>query len=264
MRDALNAGRAAGRRWLSAVALCAVALLAACNTVEKDPTAKWDADRIYREAQVEMSGANWQAARRMLERLESRFPFTRHAQQAQIEIAYTYYKEGESAQAISAADRFLKLNPNHPNADYAQYLKGLATFSDDLGIFGRFLDPTTRDPKAMREAFDTFKELVNRWPNSKYAEDATQRMNWLVNSLAQSEVNVARYYLRRGAYIAAVQRAQGALREFQGTPAAEEALAVLVKAYEALEMPELRADAERVLNANFPGSRAVERVARRD
>ncbi|MFN9028846.1 MAG: outer membrane protein assembly factor BamD [Betaproteobacteria bacterium] len=264
MRDALNAGRASGRRWLSAVALCAVALLAACGSLDKDPTAKWDADRIYREAQTEMSANNWQAARRLLERLESRFPFTRYAQQAQIEIAYTYYKEGESAQAISAADRFLKLNPNHPNADYAQYLKGLATFADDLGLLGRFLDPTTRDPKAMREAFDTFKELVNRWPNSKYAEDATQRMNWLVNALAQSEVNVARYYLRRGAYIAAVQRAQGALREFQGTPAAEEALAVLVKAYEALQMTELRADAERVLNANFPGSRAVERVSRRN
>lgn len=264
MRDALNAGRALGRRWLSAVALCAVALLAACGSLDKDPTAKWDADRIYREAQTEMSAGNWQAARRMLERLEARYPFTRYAQQAQLEIAYTYYKEGESAQAISAAERFLKLNPNHPNADYAQYLKGLATFADDLGIFGRFLDPTTRDPKAMREAFDTYKELVNRWPNSKYAEDSTQRMNWLVNALAQSEVNVARYYLRRGAYIAAVQRAQGALREFQGTPAAEEALAVLVKAYEALAMPELRADAERVLNANFPGSRAVERVARRD
>jgi outer membrane protein assembly factor BamD len=264
MRDALNAGRAVGRRWFSAAALCAVALLAACGTVDKDPTAKWDADRIYREAQIEMSGANWQAARRLLEQLESRFPFTRYAQQAQLEIAYTFYKEGESAQAISAAERFLKLNPNHANADYAQYLKGLATFSDDLGIFGRFLDPTTRDPKAMREAFDTFKELVNRWPNSKYAADATQRMNWLVNSLAQSEVNVARYYLRRGAYIAAIQRAQSALREFQGTPAAEEALAVLVKAYEALDMPELRADAERVLNKNFPGSRAVERVARRD
>jgi outer membrane protein assembly factor BamD len=271
MRDALNVGRARGmpsrtaaaRRWLSAAALCAVALLASCSSIEKDPTAKWDADRIYREAQSELSATNWAAARKLLEKLESRFPFTRYAQQAQIEIAYTYYKENESAQAISAADRFLKLNPNHPSADYVQYLKGLATFSDDLGLFGRFLDPTTRDPKAMREAFDAYKELVTRWPNSKYAPDATQRMNWLVNALAQGEVNVARYYLRRGAYVAAIQRAQGALREFQGTPAAEEALAVLVKAYEALGMAELRADAQRVLDQNFPGSKATERIAKR-
>ncbi len=231
--------------------------LAGCGALERDNTAKWDAERLYAEAKGEIEIANWAKAREYLEKLESRFPFGRYAQQAQMEIAYTYYREGESAQAITAADRFLKLNPNHPNADYVHYLKGLATFNDDLGLFGRALgqDPTTRDPKAMREAFDAFKELVNRYPQSRYATDATERMNYLVNALAQGEVNVARYYLQRGAYVAAIQRAQGAVRDFQGAPASEEALSIVMRAYEALAMPALSADAERVLKQNYPQSR---------
>jgi outer membrane protein assembly factor BamD len=237
----------------------ALIALGGCSSVQRDPTSKWDADRLYTEAKGEMQVGNWKAARDLLQKLEARFPFTRHAQQAQIEIAYTYYKEGEVAQAISAADRFLKLNPNHASADYVQYLKGLASFSDDLGLFGRAFgqDPSTRDPKAMREAFDAFRELVVRYPQSRYAEDARQRMNYLINAMAQSEVNVARYYMRRGAYIAAIQRAQGALRDYQASPAAAEALAILVHSYDALGMPELRDDAKRVLDQNFPQSQAL-------
>jgi outer membrane protein assembly factor BamD len=247
----MKAGRVA-----TALLLGATLALAGCNSVQRDPTAKWDADRLYKEAKGEMQIANWKAAREYLEKLEARFPFTRHAQQAQIEITYTYYKEGESAQAIAAADRFLKLNPNHPSADYVQYLKGLASFNDDLGLFGRAFgqDPSTRDPKAMREGFDAFRELVLRYPDSRYADDARMRMNYLINAMAQSEVNVARYYMRRGAYIAAIQRAQGALRDYQASPAAAEALAILVRSYDALEMPELRDDAQRILDRNFPGA----------
>lgn len=245
----------AGWRQL-ATACVALLVLAGCGTFERDPTAKWDADRLYQEAKSEMEIANWQRARELLERLESRFPFTRHAQQAQIEIAFTHYREGNAAEAVSAADRFLKLNPNHQNADYAQYLKGLASFNDDLGFFGRAFgqDPSTRDPKAMREAFDAFRELVLRYPGSRYAADARARMNYLVNAMAQSEVNVARYYFNRGAYIAAIQRAQGALRDYQAAPAAAEALSILVRSYDALGMPELRDDAQRVLQKNFPGA----------
>lgn len=233
----------------------AAALLAGCGALDKDPTAKWDAERLYAEAKDEMTIANWKRARELLEKLEARYPFGRYAQQAQIEIAYTYYKEGETAQAVAAADRFLKLNPNHVHADYVHFLKGLALFSDDLGLFGRrFRDPSSRDPKAMREAFDAFKELVLRFPNSRYAQEATARMNYLVNALAQSEVNVARYYLARGAYLAAIQRAQAALRDYAGAPASEEALAILVKAYDALGLADLRNDAERVLLKNYPAS----------
>jgi outer membrane protein assembly factor BamD len=246
----------AGRRWWCALALALLAALAGCSSVEKDPTAKWDADRLYKEAKEEMGIGNWKKARELLEKLEARFPFGRYAQQAQMEITYTYYKEGESAEAVTAADRFLKLNPNHQYADYVQFLKGLALFNDDLGVFGRRIgrDPTYRDPKAMREAFDAFKELVQRYPTSRYATEATARMNYLVNALAQSEVNVARYYLQRGAYLAAIQRSQVALREYVGAPAAEEALSIMSRAYGALGMDSLREDADRVLLKNYPNS----------
>lgn len=243
-----------GCRWAFVLAL--LTTIAACGSLDKDPTAKWDAERLYSEAKDEMSAGNWKKGRELLEKLEARFPFGRYAQQAQMEIAYTYYKEGESAQAVTAADRFLKLNPNHQNADYVQFLKGLALFNDDLGLFGRRFgrDPTYRDPKAMREAFDAFKELAQRYPNSRYAPQATARMNYLVNALAQSEVNVARYYLQRGAYLAAVQRAQAAVRDYSGAPATEEALSIMVRAYGSLGMTGLRDDAERVLLKNYPNS----------
>lgn len=230
--------------------------LAACGALEQDPTIKWDAERLYKEAQEEMSLGNWQRTRELLEKLEARYPFGQYAQQAQMQVAYTYYKEGETAQAIVAADRFLKLNPNHENADYVQYLKGLCLFNYDTGLLGRFLtqEPSRRDPKSMREAFDVFKELVQRWPDSKYAEDAQARTVFLVNALAQSEINVARYYLKRGAYVAAISRAQGAVREYSETPAVKEGLEILVEAYTKLGMPELAADSERVLKLNYPNA----------
>lgn len=244
------------RRLLLPPVLALALAIGGCGSLEKDPTVKWDADRIYAEAKEEMTIANWRKARELLEKLEARFPFGRYAQQAQMEIAYTYYKENEPAQAVTAAERFLKLNPNHQNADYVQFLKGLALFNDDLGMFGRRFgrDPTSRDPKAMREAFDAFKELAVRYPNSRYAPEAAARMNYLVNALAQSEVNVARYYLQRGAYLAAVQRAQVALREYVGAPASEEALSILVRAYASLGMDGLRDDAQRILLKNYPNS----------
>jgi outer membrane protein assembly factor BamD len=237
--------------------VASVALLAACSSWTADPASKMTAEQLYADAKSELASGNYQRARDLFGKLEARFPFGRYAQQAQIETAYAFYKEGDSAQAIATADRFLKLNPNHPFADYVYYLKGLATFSDDLGLLGKTLgmDPTTRDPKAMRDAFEVYRELVGRFPDSPYAADATARMNYLVTAMAQSEVNIARFYLQRGAYVAAVQRAQGALRDYSGTPAAEEALSIMIRAYDGLGMAQLRDDTRRVLETNFPDSR---------
>ena len=242
------------RPWLAAASL---ALLAACSSFSRDPTEKMSAEQLYADAKNEMAAGNWQRSRELLTKLEARFPFGRYAQQAQIEIAYAFYKEGDTAQAVATCDRFLKLNPNHPFADYVYYIKGLALFSDDLGLLGRTLgiDPTTRDPKAMREAFAVFKELVGRFPDSRYAADATARMNFLVTAMAQSEVNIARFYLVRGAYVAAADRAQGAVRNYAGTPAAEEALSILMRSYDGLGLAQLSADTRRVLELNYPGSR---------
>jgi len=174
-----------------------------------------------------------------------------------MEIAYTYYKEGESAQSIQACDRFIRQYPNHPNVDYMYYLKGLASFNEDLGFLGQFLgqDISERDAKAAREAFDAFKDLVTRYPDSKYTPDANARMIYLANSQGQAEVNVARYYFTRKAYLAAIQRAQTVVRHFQQTPATEEALSIIARSYEALQMKDLQADAERVLALNFPQSK---------
>jgi outer membrane protein assembly factor BamD len=258
---ALQDARRYAYAWARLALLFAAVALAGCSWLgdfgQKDPTAKWDADKLYAEAHIELSSGAWVKARELLQKLESRFPFGRHAQQALMEIAYTYYKEGESAQAVQTCERFIRQYPNHPNVDYVYYLKGLATYNEDLGLVSRLLsqDISERDSKAARDAFDAFKELVTRFPDSRYAEDSRARMRYLLNSQAQAEVNIARFYFARKAYLASVQRAQTVVREFQRSPAVEEALSLMVRSYEALNLPELQADAERVLALNFPDSR---------
>lgn len=234
-------------------------LVAACGALSEteDETRGWSAQKLYTEAKSELNSGNYQQAAKYYQKLESRYPYGRLAQQAQLEIAYAYYKDDEPAQAIAAADRFIKLHPNHPSVDYAYYLKGLVNFSGDLGFSGYISgqDMTERDPKALREAFDALKELVTRFPNSRYAPDAVARMSYLVNALASHEIHVARYYMKRGAYVAAVNRAQFALKTYPRAPANEEGLLILVQAYDALGLTDLRVDAERVMQKNFPDSR---------
>lgn len=238
--------------------LGSVALVSGCSTdsLAKDPTLGWSADKLYAEAKDEMKSGNWAAAVKLLEKLESRYPFGRYAQQAQIDTAYAHWKESENALALAAIDRFLKLYPNHENVDYVLYLKGLINFNDRSTLFTKVTgeDLAERDPKAAREAFDTFKELVTRFPNSTYAEDASGRLNFLINTLASNEVYVARYYLRRGAVLAAVNRAQTVVRQYQEAPAIEEALAIMITGYKRLGLEDLSADARRVLEKNFPQS----------
>ena len=158
---------------------------------------------------------------------------------------------------IAASERFIKLHPNHPNVDYAYFLRGLANFNDDLGLLGSYAgqDMSERDPKSARDAFNAFKDLVTRFPNSKYAADSVQRLNYLVNMLAASEVNVARYYMKRGAFVAAANRAQSALKTYPQATANEEGLLILVQAYDKLGLNDLRNDAERVMKTNFPNSK---------
>ncbi len=243
--------------------------LASCGLLggeEEDETRGWSAQKIYAEAKDELTRGNYEQAVKYYERLESRYPYGRFAQQAQIEVAYAHFKDQEPAKAVAAADRFIKLHPNHPNVDYAYYLKGLVSFNDDLGWTGYFTgqDLSERDPKAARDAFDAFRELATRFPESRYTPDAVARMNYLLNALASHEVHVARYYMRRSAYIAAANRAQYALKTYPQAPANEEGLVILVKAYDALGMKDLRDDAERVLMKNFPNSPYLKGDPRKD
>lgn len=240
--------------------MLAAALLSGCGLFgsnEKDETTGWSAQKLYGEAKDAMEAKSYDKAIKYLEKLEARYPYGRFAQQAQIDIAYAYWKDGQRASAIAACDRFIKLYPNHANVDYAYYLKGLVNFNEGGGILSVIDTPdmTERDSKGSREAFDSFKELVNRFPDSKYAEDARARMRYLVNSLAQYEVHVARYYMKRGAYVAAANRAQFAVQNYPQAPALEEAVFIMVKAYDALGMTDLRDASDRVMRKNFPESK---------
>ncbi|HKU70136.1 MAG TPA: outer membrane protein assembly factor BamD [Burkholderiales bacterium] len=233
-------------------------LLGACGLLpdQVDETRGWSVQKLYSEAKTELNSSNYEQAIKYYEKLEARYPYGRYAQQAQIEIAYAYYKNKDSAQAMAATERFIKLHPNHPNVDYAYYLKGLISFNDDMGWLGYFSgqDMTERDSKAARESFDAFKDLATRYPDSKYTPDSIDRLNYLVNALASHEIHVARYYLGRGAYVASVNRVQYSLKTYPRAPANEEGMVILVKAYDAMGARDLRDDAERVMMKNFPNS----------
>jgi len=238
--------------------LLLASLLAGCGLFPdaKDETIGWSANKLYSEAKEALNEGSYARAVKYFEKLESRYPYGRYAQQAQIDIAYAYWKDQEPASAIAACDRFIKLHPNHPNVDYVYYLKGLITFNEDLGILGIVSnqDMTERDPKGARESFEAFRELVTRFPESKYTPDAILRMKYLVNALASLELHVARYYMKRAAYLAAANRAQYAVLNYPNAPSTEEALFIMVKAYDALGLTDLRDDAERVMRQNFPNS----------
>ena len=241
------------------VPLLLVALLTGCGAFENDayPTKDWSAAKLHSEAKAALNDGNYEQASKLYEALESRYPYGAYSQQAQLEQIYSYYKQHETASAISEADRFIKAHPNHPGVDYAYYMKGLANFSDDLGLFGMYSeqDLAQRDIKPTREAFDAFKELVTRFPNSRYAEDATVRMTYLVNAMAQGDIATARYYYKRQAYIAAANRAQEILKSYPRTPAVEEALFIMYGSYDAMGLQQLRDDTLRIMQMDFPNSK---------
>ncbi|MCX7238067.1 outer membrane protein assembly factor BamD [Polynucleobacter sp.] len=238
--------------------LFALTLLSGCagSDGSKDDTDIWSEAKLYSEAIDKLNDADFAKCGKYFEKLEARFPFGPYSQQAQINAAYCYWKAQEQTQALVAIDRFIKLHQGSPSLDYAYYLKGLITFNDDLGWLGKFTgqDLSERDPKAAKEAFESFKVVVERFPNSKYAPDALDRMRYIVNSLAEADVIVARYYYQRGAYLAAANRAQLVIRDYDRAPAVEEALYILTKSYEKLGMTQLSNDSARVFKLNFPDS----------
>lgn len=244
------------------LALIAALLLAGCaifgDPTEFDETKGWNVQRLYSEADTLMRAQDYEKAIDYFQKLESRYPHGRYATQAQLEIIYAYYKQNDPISTIAAADRFIKLHPNHPNIDYAYYMKGLATFNQ-RGIVEKLTEQqiSDRDPKSLRESFLSLKELITRYPDSRYIKDATLRMTYLVNNLADHELHVARYYMKRKAYVAAVNRAQFVLQNYPNTTAVEEALVIMVSAYDLLEMEDLREDTMRVLQTNYPNSKML-------
>ena len=256
------------RRLIAALVLAA---LAACSSKPKDPppgapppqqgrsgsNVPPGVDQLYADAKEDMASGAWDSAIKTLERVEGRAAGTLLAQQAQIDLAYAYWRSGERAQALAAIERFIKLNPSSPALDYALYLRGVINFNDDIGVMGSLAgqDLAERDSKASRDAYQAFKQLVAQFPDSAYADDARLRMDYILNTLAEYELHVARYYFRRGAYVAAVNRAQQAVIDFEGAPATEEALFIMVQSYDRLGLDTLRDDANRVFQKNFPNSK---------
>ena len=243
--------------WLNVAFACALLALAACSSAPKDdPNSQASLDKLYADAKDDLASGSYDRAIKSLERIEGRAAGTVMGQQALLDLAWANYRSGERAAALTALDRFIKLNPSSPALDYALYLKGIVNFNEDLGLFGRIAsqDISERDQQASRDALLAFKQVVEQFPDSKYAPDSAVRVDYITNTLATYEVHVARYYYNRSAYVAAANRAQQAVAEFQYAPASEEALYLMVQSYDKLGLKPLRDDAERVLQKNFPNS----------
>ncbi len=242
---------------LSTYLLTAIVLLSAgCSLLpdQVDQTSEWSANQLYSAAKKELNSKNYEKAIELFEKLEARFPFGRYAQQAQLEIAYAYYKYDEPESAIAAADHFIKIYPRHPNVDYAWYIRGLTNYNRGKTFVDKFLpqDASQRDTRSMRKAFDDFARLATKYPESRYAKDAAQRMIYLRNNMARYEMHVADYYMRRGAYIAALNRGRYVVENYQRTPAIADALVIMVQANRKLGMDDLAADSLKVLGLNYP------------
>ena len=221
---------------------------------EQDPTRDWSARRLYDTAKGLLDRGSYPQAIEYYEKIEVRYPFGPLAMQAQLDIMYAYYKANESDSAIAAADRFIKLHPRHPSVDYAYYVKGLVSFTEGDSITDRFIpkDLSEHDPSTVLQSFRAFEELVRRFPESRYAEDSRQRMLYLRNVLAAHEITVARYYLERGAWLAAANRSRFVVENYQRTPSVSDALVIMARAYRQLGLTDLAADVDRVLKRNYP------------
>ena len=238
------------------VLVLAIVASAGCSMWEEepDPTRDWSARRLYDAAKSDLDRGAFEQAIGYYEKLESRYPFGPLAMQAQLDSIYAYYKFDKPELALAAADRFIKLHPRHSNVDYAYYLKGLVRFEEGSSFVDRFVarDAAAYDASAALLSFRAFEELVQRFPESRYAEDSRQRMLYLKNLLASHEIQVALWYMQRGAWLAAANRARYVIENHEGAPAVSEALEILVVAYRELGLADLAADTTRVLDLNYP------------
>ena len=243
-----------------------ILLLTGCGLLPdkkaEDLPENWPEEKLYFAAKDRLDSGSCNGAIDYYEKLQGRYPFGAYAAQAQLELAYCYYKSEEGPKALASVDRFMKLNPTHPNMDYAFYLRGLINFNTGKGVIERRLvrDQSQRDPGASLQAFNDLSELIKRFPDSRYVADAQLRMRYLRNILAQHEVNVANWYMRRGAFIAAANRARYVVENYQQTPAMPEALLLMSKAYKVLQLDDLASDALRVLELNYPNHPGIAEV----
>ncbi|MEQ6886216.1 outer membrane protein assembly factor BamD [Salicola sp. Rm-C-2C1-2] len=231
-------------------------LVAGCASTGDDTLPE---EKYYEQARSSMNAGNFESAQQNLEALETYYPFGRYAEQAQLDLIYARYQNLDLQGARSAADRFLRLNPQSENADYALYMRGIASYYMDLGLAARYfpIEVDARDPGQQRQAFDDFSQLVNRYPDSRYAADARQRMIAIRNRMAGQELAAAEYYIKREAYIAALNRAQTVVEDYSRTPAVEEGLVIMAEMYARLGLDQEREDTARVLAQNYPDSPAL-------
>jgi outer membrane protein assembly factor BamD len=248
------------------MSLVSVALglgLAGCKSRQERQEQMTDPQVVYQRAHQAMMQADYPLAIRIYEALMARYPFAAETRQSRLDVIYCYYKAGESESAIDAADTFIRENPTHPRIDYAWYLKGLTDFERLPNFLERWfrVDLDKRPPTQARRSFAAFLTVVEQYPNSEYAHDSRRRMVYLRNRLADYEIAVARYYLGRGAYVAAAQRAKVSIEEFDGAPAVREALEILIECYDKMELTELAAQTRTMYRANYEGEAGERRIA---
>ena len=232
---------------------------------QEDVTKTWDADRLYAEAKGNLDAGDYTQAVNFYQRLEARYPFGTHAQQALLDLSYGYFKSEQHDASIAACNRFIKLYPQNLHVDYAYYLRGLAYFNKGKSTVQRYIpneisDEAQRDPGSAFRSFQIFSDLVKKFPESEYVEDAEKRMRHLRNNLAENEVHIANYYMRRGAFVAAVNRARYVIENYDRTPVIPDALILMAKAYRVLEMEDLASDALRVLKLNYPNHPGIYQI----
>lgn len=248
---------------LSAIAIIAVMSLSACTSVEdeqRELVANQGAQALYNQAKENLENGNFSAAAQVLSTIDSKFPFGPLSHQVQLDLIYAYYKSGNVDQTLATIDRFIRLNPNHVDVEYALYMRGVVNMEQDSNLFQEIfqVDRSDRDPSKSKEAFEDFRRLVENHPDSKYATDAKQRMLHIKDRLAKYEIAVARFYMRREAWVAAANRGRYVLEHFPDTPQVQPALEIMIASYDNLGLDDLKGNAIKTLRINYPDSEFID------